>query len=201
MAETTLLSVDEGIMKKSIVVVLCLLMMAMAAHARENETEVVKQKITTERGDLRIIQLDEGRVGNEFAVRLNGRVVVKTGGKENSSGFRFHDYPLPNVILHINKGVAPFDEVFVLQQRMWGNACDGGPIWFLGDKSDGSYAISDAIDYCGGPPPILTVLPEKVTVTVPGHAPHRGEGFTPQEVWVYEDGKVSQVKKAQKKKK
>lgn len=115
-------------MKKSIVVVLYLLMMAMVAHAQENETEVVKQKITTERGDLRIIQLDEGRVGNEFAVRLNGRVVAKTGGEESSSGFRFHDYPLPNVILHINKGVAPFDEVFVFQQRMWGNACDGGPI-------------------------------------------------------------------------
>jgi hypothetical protein len=187
-------------MKKSIVVVLCWLIMPSAAHAQENETEVVKQKITTERGDLRIIQLDEGRVGNEFAVRLNGRVVVKTGGAENNNEFRFHDYPLPNVILHINKGVVPFDEVFVLQQRMWGNACDGGPIWFLGGKSDGSYAISDAIDYCGGPPPILTVLPEKVTVIVPGHAPNRDESFIPQEVWVYKDGKVSQVKKAKKKK-
>ncbi len=188
-------------MKKSIVGVLCWLVLPMAAHAQKKEIEVVRQKITTERGDLRIIQLDEGRVGNEFAVRLNGRVVVKTGGEMSKSDFRFHDYPLPNVILHINKGVVPFDEVFVLQQRMWGNACDGGPIWFLGGKSDGSYAISDAIEYCGGPPPILTVLPEKVHITVPGHAPHRGVGFIPQEVWVYKDGKVSQVKQAEKKKK
>jgi hypothetical protein len=188
-------------MKKSIVGVLCWLVMALAAYAQEYETEVVRQKITTERGDLRIIQLDEGRVGNEFAVRLNGRVVVKTGGKRNNSDFRFHDYPLPNVILHINKGVVPFDEVFVLQQRMWGNACDGGPIWFLGNRSDGSYAISDAIDYCGGPPPILSVLPEKVTVTIPGHTFRRGERFIPQEVWVYKEGKVSPVKQAKKKKK
>ena len=188
-------------MKKSIVVVLCWLMMAATANAQENEPQVVKQKITTERGDLRIIQLDEGREGNEFAVRLNGRVIVKTGGEANKSEFRFHDYPLPNVILHINKGVVPFDEVFVFQQRMWGNVCDGGPIWFLGEQSDGTYSISDAIDYCGGPPPTLMVLPEKVTITVPGHTPYGGGSFIPQEVWVYKDGKVSQVKNAKKNKK
>lgn len=180
--------------KRIIVVVLYWLMMAAAAPAQENDTEIVKQKIATESGDLRIIQLDEGRTGNEFAVRLNGRVVVKTGGAKNNGDFRFHDYPLPNVILHINKGVVPFDEVFVLQQRMWGNACDGGPVWFLGVKNDGTYSVSDAIDYCGGPPPILSVLPEKVTVTGPG-----SDVLSP-EVWIYEDGKVSQVKKAKKKK-
>lgn len=156
-------------MNKSMVVVLCWLTMATAAHARNSETEVIIQKTPAERGDLRIIPPDEGRAGNEFAVPREGRVVVQTGGAANSSDFRFDDYPLPGVLLHRDKGVVPVDDVFFLQQRLWGNACDSGPVWFLGDTADGSYSLADVIDTCGGPPPFLSVLPEKVTV--PGTVP------------------------------
>jgi hypothetical protein len=152
-------------MNKSILVILCWLTMVITAHARNSEPDVFIQKNPAERGDLRIIQRDEGRVGNEFAVPSEGRVVVQTGRVAGSSGFRFDDYPLPNVLLRRDKGVVPVDEVFFLQERLWGNACDSGPVWFLGDASDGSYPLFEAIDTCGGPPPFLSVLPEKVIVT------------------------------------
>lgn len=152
-------------MNKSILVVLCWLTMVITAHAQNSEPEVFIQKNHAERGDLRIIQRDEGRVGNEFAVPSESRVVVQTGRVTGSSGFRFDDYPLPNVLLRRDKGVVPVDEAFFLQQRLWGNACDSGPVWFLGDASDGSYPLFEAINTCGGPPPFLSVLPEKVIET------------------------------------
>lgn len=154
-------------MKKSMAVVLCWLTMAMAAHARHSETEVVIQKTPAERGDLRIIPRDEGRVGNEFAIPREGRVVVQPGRAAISGDFRFDEYPLTKAHLPGDKGVVPVDEVFFLRQRLWGDACDSGPVWFLGDAVDGSYPLFDAIDACGGPPPFLSVLPEKVSV--PGH--------------------------------
>ncbi len=147
-------------MNKSMIVVLCWLTMAIAAHARSSETEVLIQKTPAERGDLRIIPRDEGRVGNEFAIPSEGRVVVQPGRTAISGDFRFDEYPLPKALFPRDKGVVPADTMFFLQQRLWGDACDSGPVWFLGDAVDGSYPLSEAIDACGGPPPFLSVLPE-----------------------------------------
>ena len=188
-------------MNKGLIVALCWLIIASALQAQENQSENVKQRVASNSNNLRVIQLDDGALGNAFAIHLNDQLVMKTGGEEHQSGFRFHAFPFPDVILHITAELPPFQEVFVVQQRMWGNACDGGPIWFLGVKADGTFSVSDPVDYCGGPPPIFTVTSEKVTITDQGHAPNRGAAFIPEDVWVYQDGKVNQRQQPKRRKK
>lgn len=181
-------------MKKTIVLVLVWTMLTAMVNAQEIKPGSVKQRISSELNDIQVVQLDDLQLGNEFAVLLNGKIILKTGGEEGKDDFRFHSLPLPDVILHLNQGVKPFDEVFVFMQRMWGNACDGGAIWFLGVKSGGRHAISDPIDFCGGPPPILTVMENKVIITDPAHPPNDGKGWIPEDQWVYEEGKVRRAK-------
>jgi hypothetical protein len=187
-------------MKKTFALGFLWIMLAATVNAYEIKPGAVKQRICSELNEIQVVQMDDLDLplGEEFAIFLNGKIILKTGGEEGVDDFRFHQLPLPDVILHINQGVRPFDEVFVFMQRMWGNACDGGAIWFLGVKSGGSYAISDPIDYCGGPPPILTVMENKVIVTDPGHPHNHGTGWIPEEKWVYEDGMVHRVKEKTK---
>lgn len=123
-----------------------------------------------------------------FRVTLAGRELLRTGG-----GGKFEDFPIPEVLRRYPQGIAPFDEVLVFQQQMRGNACNGGPLWILGLRRDGSHAVSDPIDFCGGRDPQLTATREALTITLPGGPLNRGEGTIPTETWRYRDGKLERI--------
>jgi hypothetical protein len=175
------------------------LVMTAVLRGQEATTPVLKQRLVTVAGELKVVQLDEGMLGSKFAVRLNNDVILKTNGDDESS--RYYEFPVPKVLKHITKGIPPFDEVVVFQQNMWGNACNGGPIWFLGLKKNGSFDISNDIDFCGGKEPIIKEEPGKIIVIIPGGPPNRGKGYIPGETWVYQNGEAQQIKAQRKGKK
>ena len=139
-------------------------------------------------GELRILQLDAGTLGSKFLIRLNEAVVLTTDGDDASS--RYHEFPVPKIVKHVSKGVPPFDEVIVFQQNMWGNACDGGPIWFLGVHKNGSFKISNEIDFCGGAAPVITEERDSIIVSIPGGPPNRGKGSIPPATWIFQNGEA-----------
>ncbi len=65
--------------------------------------------------------------------------------------------PVPRLLKYVDKAIPPFEAVAVFQQFSWGNACNGGPIWFLGIHKSGTFTLSNPIDFCGGPSPMVTV--------------------------------------------
>lgn len=163
-------------MHKGIAATLCWLMTTTAVYAQDNDTQVVTQKSGHERSELRLVPQDGGQERNEIAVRPDGRVVMQAKG-EGSNDFAMHRFPLAATAPLDFKGVMPFDEVFTPQQRLWGDPYESGPLWFLGHRGDGSYAIADAIDACGRLPSSFTVLPEKVFPTAAGPGLPSGEAI------------------------
>lgn len=157
----------------------------------------VKERLATPAGEIRITQLDTGELGNKFAVTLGDKTILQTNGEEDG---QFSDSPVPTILKHFD-AVEPFDAVVVFQQNMWGNACDGGPLWFLGLKRDGSFNVSAPIDFCGGRPPVIKQTAGRIVVTLPGGPPNRGSGYIPTETWVYENGRVRQLKSPKKSRK
>ena len=157
----------------------------------------VKERLMTPAGEIRITQLDEGELGNKFAVTLGDKSILQTNGEEDG---QFSDSPVPTILKHF-AAVKPYDEVIVFQQNMWGNACDGGPLWFLGLKRDGSFSVSSPVDFCGGRPPVLKQTAGRIVITLPGGPPNRGSGYIPTETWVYENGQVRQLKPHKKSRK
>lgn len=144
--------------------------------------------VDTVAGRIEISELpraDDGR--QAFRVTLAGRELLRTGGG------KFEDFPIPEILRRYSQGIAPFDEVLVFQQQMRGNACNGGPLWILGLRRDGSHAVSDPIDFCGGRDPELSATREALTITLPGGPPNRGEGMIPTETWRYRDGKLERI--------
>jgi hypothetical protein len=184
-------------MSKIIFIVSLLLTVATIINAQEMNTPILKQHYITVAGELKVFQLDKRLLGDRFSVTLNNAVILETNGDDESS--RFHDYPVIQILKRVSKGVPPFDEVIVFQQFMWGNACDGGPIWFLGLKKNGSFEISADIDFCGGRAPIIREDHNKITVIILGGPPNRGTGYIPGKTWVYKNGKVKRVNTQKKK--
>jgi hypothetical protein len=68
------------------------------------------------------------------------------------------------------------DSVVLFQMRTMGNACNGGPLFFIRFVADGSYVYSKVIDHCGGPDPTIKHEGNVVRITVPEHPPNRGTG-------------------------
>lgn len=165
---------------------------ASTAGARQ-----VKERLATPAGEIKITQLDAGELGNKFAVTLGDKSILLTNGETDG---QFSDSPVPTILKHFT-AVKPFDAVVVFQQNMWGNACDGGPLWFLGLRRDGTYSVSAPIDFCGGRPPVIKQTAARIVVTLPGGPPNRGEGYIPTETWVYENGRVRQLKTPKKSRK
>lgn len=186
-------------MKHFIFLIVLVCSNAITLKAQETGASTLRQRLVTVAGELKIAQLDEGTLGNKFAITLNKDIILKTNGEQESG--KFSDFPIPKIIKHIKNGVPPFDELVIFQQNMWGNACDGGPIWFLGLNKNGSFGISTPIDFCGGRAPIIKEAPDKVTIIIPGGPPNRGTGYIPGETWVYENGKVRQIKAQKRTKK
>jgi hypothetical protein len=123
-----------------------------------------------------------------YEVRLAGKLILKTNCNDDKDPYS--GTPLPEIYSYFGDSLAPFDEVVLLQFNMLGNACNGGPLRFLGLKADGSFQLSNEIEFCGGKQPIITWGGDKAIVTLPGGPPNRGSGYIPSETWTYEGGKV-----------
>jgi hypothetical protein len=181
------------IMKVKVVVpflVLLLAVQAKLACAQQPSTSVFSDTLKTVAGELRIVSLDESC---KFNVTLNGKVILRTDCQDESNIWSGTPIPVIHTFYKAN-GVRPFDEVVLLQMNMLGNACNGGPLLFIGFKEDKSYSMSESIDFCGGVPPVITWSDSKVIVLLPGGPPNRGTGYIPPETWIYQNGFVKQVK-------
>ena len=184
----------RGMRRERLRLALIFLIVSVPAAAAAQDAGRVKERLMTPAGEIRITQLDEGALGNKFAVTLGDKSVLQTEGGEEGP---FSDSPVPTILKHFD-AVSPYDKVVVFQQNMWGNACDGGPIWFLGLKRDGSFNVSEPIDFCGGRPPTIARTDGRIVVTIPGGPPNRGRGYIPGETWVYENGRVRQLRQAKR---
>jgi hypothetical protein len=147
-----------------------------------------QEQLITPGGPLIIRQLDKRLLGSNFVVMLGEREVIRTEeGDENAT---FPDFPVPRVIAYAENGIPPFSAVAVFQQFSWGNACSGGPIWFLGIHKDGTFWASNSIDFCGGAPPIVSITSDAIHVILPGSDLGNGSAPTPKREWVLSQGKV-----------
>lgn len=151
----------------------------------------MQEEIATPGGPLAIRQLDEGKLGKEFVVMLGYKQVIRT--REGDEKTRFNDFPVPRLLHYVGKPIPPFDAVAVFQQFSWGNACNGGPIWFLGIRKNGTYSVSGSIDYCGGADPLVSVISNAIRVVLPAPQPQKGKNEFGEEIWIYEHGKLKHV--------
>jgi len=172
---------------------LCILFVvleASGASAQAQVSSVFDDSLTTIAGELKIVALKDSC---KFNVTLNGKVVLRTDCDDERNAWA--TTPIPSIHTYYKShGVRPFDEVVLLQMNMLGNACDGGPLLFLGLKSDKTFSLSGMIDFCGGSPPVVTWSGSRVTVLIPGGPPNRGTGYIPAETWVFENGVVKRAK-------
>lgn len=66
--------------------------------------------------------------------------------------------------------------ILLLQVTTSGNACNGGPLFFVRVAKDAPPQYSDVFDHCGGPDPMVGAMPDKILINVPAHPPNRGTG-------------------------
>ncbi|MDB4933436.1 MAG: hypothetical protein JWP87_408 [Labilithrix sp.] len=76
--------------------------------------------------------------------------------------------------------------ILLLQATTAGNACNGGPLFFVRVAKDAPPQYSDVFDYCGGPDPMVGAMPDKILINVPAHAPNRGTGTIPAKNMEYD---------------
>lgn len=152
----------------------------------------VREDILTPGGALVVQQMDEGPLGTDFAVTLGRRVVMRS--KEGARESVYADFPVPKILKYVGQPVPPFDAVAVFQQYSWGNACNGGPIWCLGIFRDGTFSASEAIDFCGGPAPLVSVTSAGVHIVLPASTARDGATTLPAEEWVFSGAKLRRVR-------
>lgn len=138
--------------------------------------------VPTVAGELKIL---EKNASGQCVVLLAGKAVHKLDCQ--------FSYP-PNLLGHFKGSFGSFQEVVVWQESPMGNACNGGPLHFLGIRGGGGYELSPPLDFCGGADPVLKQEAGRIVVTLPGGAPNRGPGTIPTRVWVYENGKLTKTK-------
>lgn len=66
--------------------------------------------------------------------------------------------------------------ILLFQVTTAGNACNGGPLFFVRLAKDASPVYSDVFDNCGGPDPMVGAMPDKILINVPEHPANRGAG-------------------------
>jgi hypothetical protein len=66
--------------------------------------------------------------------------------------------------------------ILLLQVMPAGNACNGGPLFFVRLASNAPPQFSDVFEHCGGPDPMVGAMADKIVVSVPAHPPNRGTG-------------------------
>lgn len=168
-----------------------LLAVGFPALVRGQTTPVMKDSLHTIAGDLKILEV---KANCQFNVTLNDKLILKTDCDDESN--KYYATPEPTIHTYYKSldGLGDFEEVVLFQMQMLGNACDGGDLIFLGLKKNGSFSLSNGIDFCGGRPAVVTWSPDKVTVFIPGGPPNRGTGHIPSETWIYEKGRVRKQK-------
>lgn len=142
--------------------------------------------VNTKAGKIRV-ESTEGTLG--CSIKLNKKVILYDDVCDFS----------PQILKHYKNPVTPFSEVLVFQDSMLGNACDGTNVFILGIKENGNYTISDPIEYCGGPKPIVAISSGRVTITLPKFI-SRGNDRIAKEIWIYEKEKLIKQKQARKRK-
>lgn len=171
---------------------LFVVLQASVANAQEQASSVFNDSLKTIAGELKIVALKDSC---KFNLTLNGKIVLRTDCDDERNLWAIT--PIPRIHTYYkSQGVRPFDEVVLLQMNMLGNACDGGPLLFLGLKGDRTFSLSESIDFCGGSPAVVTWSESRVTVLIPAGPPNRGTGYIPAETWLYEKGVVRQVKQS-----
>jgi hypothetical protein len=118
-------------------------------------------------------------------IMLGARAILVPGCQESIEAVK-----------HFANGLMPFDEVVVLQEVSMGNACNGGPIWFLGLRRDGTFELSKPLDFCGGKDAVIRPEPGRITVFIPGGTPNRPVNptdYIPSETWAFQQGQLAQL--------
>jgi len=167
------------------------LLIALTPAIALAQPAVTKDSVHTIAGELKIVEV---KANCQFNLVLNDKVILKTDCDDEST--RYYATPEPTIHTYYKslEGLGEFEEVVLLQMQMLGNACEGGDLIFLGLKKNGSFSLSNSIDFCGGRPPIITWGSDKVTVFIPGGPPNRGTGYIPSETWIYEKGRVTKLR-------
>jgi hypothetical protein len=91
--------------------------------------------------------------------------------------------------------------ILLLQAMTAGNACNGGPLFFVRVAKDAAPQYSDVFDYCGGPDPMVGAMPDKILINVPAHPPNKGTGIIPAKNMEYDIATGTLVAAAPEKKK
>jgi len=73
-------------------------------------------------------------------------------------------------------GPAGPKSILLFQVTTAGNACNGGPLFFVRVAKDAPPSYSDVFDHCGGPDPMVGAMPDKILINVPAHPPNKGAG-------------------------
>jgi hypothetical protein len=131
----------------------------------------------------------ELRVGASDAA---GQCPVALAGKTLKAFDCRTSYP-PRILGHFKAGFGRFQEVVVLQEQPMGNACNGGPLHVLAIRA-GAGELAGPVDFCGGSDPVLEQDGTSLIVKFPGGSPNRGEVSVLDEVWRWDDGRVTRVK-------
>ena len=76
--------------------------------------------------------------------------------------------------------------ILLLQATTAGNACNGGPLFFVRVANNAAPQYSDVFDYCGGPDPMVGAMPDKILINVPAHPPNRGGAIIPAKNMEYD---------------
>lgn len=76
--------------------------------------------------------------------------------------------------------------ILLFQVTTAGNACNGGPLFFVRVSKDAPPVYSDVFDNCGGPDPMVGAMPDKILINVPAHPPNKGTGIIPAKSMEYD---------------
>jgi hypothetical protein len=153
--------------------------------ANEPAVAPLRTEIATPAGPLAIEQVGNDLLGLEYNIVLAGKIVLHT--KEADDHAAFPDNQVPSLVQYVAGPIGAFDGVAIFRQSNWGNACDGGPIWFLGIHRDGSFSASPPIDACGGAPPRVADDHGVIHLTLP-----RQGG--PAEEWTYSGETLARIR-------
>ena len=125
---------------------------------------------------------------SESEVRLAGRVIVKPSESKVMGG---QDSPS---FVELFENAAGYDQVIVIRWDGMGNACNGYGYTFVGLRKDGTHAVQ-AQDYCGGPPPQITLYNKGAGIlfATPDSPPNRGTGIVKGEKSVFMNGTLRRL--------
>jgi hypothetical protein len=129
-------------------------------------------------------------VGSE--IQLAGKTIYPppdcpAGGKDGCAKVKALRASMEGVKLlrHFDGPGGP-KSILLFQVTTAGNACSGGPLFFVRVAKDAPPQYSDVFDHCGGPDPMVGAMPDKILINVPAHPPNRGAGIIPPKNMEYD---------------